>query len=525
MVYTLILVAVAAISLFATFAALTKRYKRCPSDKLLVVYGKTGKNASGELTTAKVTHGGGQFIWPIIQDYAFLDLKPIALDVNLKNALSKQNIRIDVPSTFTVAISSEEGVRQNAAERLLGLERADIASLAQDIIFGQMRLVIATMDIEEINTDRDKFLTNIQNNLEDELQKIGLKLINVNVTDITDASGYINALGKNAAAEAINAAAISVAEKERQGKIGVAEQQKQQRTQVAAAMAAAEIGEANADQEKRTQVAAANASAEIGEANANQSKRAAIAAANAKAIEGENLAAVEIANTNASRKVAEADANKKALTAEKVKAAEALQDSYAAEKLAEEKRAEKDKATQYANTVVPAEIAKQKRIVEAEAEAESLRRVAKGEADAKFLEMEAQAKGINEILTKQAEGFKRIVDAAGSAEKAAQLMIADKLPEILKIQVEAIKNIKIDKITVWDNGGSNGNGQTSTANFMNGMFSMLPPLKDVFNQVGAELPGFMQGAGEKQTNELIANEKTTKAIKSKNTPTSESDTK
>jgi flotillin len=516
MIYTIVLIAVIAISLFATFAALTQRYKRCPSDKLLVVYGKTGKNAAGEISTAKVSHGGGQFIWPVIQDYAFLDLKPIALDVNLKNALSKQNIRIDVPSTFTVAISAEEGVRQNAAERLLGLERADIASLAQDIIFGQMRLVIATMDIEEINADRDKFLTNIQSNLEDELQKIGLKLINVNVTDITDASGYINALGKNAAAEAINAAAISVAEKEREGKIGVANAQKQQRVAVAAAQAEAEVGEANADQDRRTKIAAATATAEIGEANAAQTKRSAVASANAKAIEGENAAAAEIANTNAIRKVAEAEANKKALTAEKVKAAEALQDSYAAEKLAEEKRAEKDKATQYANTVVPAEIAKQKRIVEAEAEAESIRRVAKGEADAKFLEMEAQAKGINEILVKQAEGFKAIVEAAGSAEKAAQLMIADKLPEILKIQVEAIKNIKIDKITVWDNGGSNGNGQTSTANFMNGMFSMLPPLKSVFDQVGAELPGFMQGSAEKSANEIAGAAKATKAINKKN---------
>jgi flotillin len=492
---------------------MVKRYQRCPSDKLLVVYGKTGKSASGETTTAHVTHGGGQFIWPVIQDFAFLDLKPIALDVNLKNALSKQNIRIDVPSTFTVAISAEDGVRQNAAERLLGLDRATIASLAQDIIFGQMRLVIATMDIEEINSDRDKFLTAIQTNLEDELQKIGLKLINVNVTDINDESGYLNALGKEAAARVINEAAVSVANKQREGAIGVATAEKQKRTEVAALEADTEIGEANADQVRRKSIAAATAAAEVGEAEAAQSKRVQTAAANAKAIEGENTAAIAIAKTSADRQVAEAEANKKAITAQKVSTAEALKDSYEAERLAEVKRAEKDKATQYANTVVPAEIAKQKQIVEAEATADATRKIAQGEADAVFLKMEAEAKGHQEILTKQAEGFAKIVAAAGSAEKAAQLMIADKLPEIMRIQVDAIKNIKFDKITVWDsgNGGSNGDSN-STAGFMKNLFAMLPPMKDVFNQVGAELPGFMQGAGEKATNESVAAHKVTKAI-------------
>lgn len=181
--YNLIILGVLVISVIVLIATLVKRYKRCPSDKLLVVFGRTGKNDTGATSTAKVTHGGGAFVWPVIQDYAFLDLTPMAIEVNLRNALSKQNIRIDVPSTFTVAISAEDKVRQNAAERLLGLDRKGISSLAQDIIFGQMRLVIATMDIEEINADRDKFLKNIQENLEDELQKIGLKLINVNVTD------------------------------------------------------------------------------------------------------------------------------------------------------------------------------------------------------------------------------------------------------------------------------------------------------------------------------------------------------
>ena len=214
----LILIIVAV--LFVTLAAILKRYRRCPSDKILVIYGKTGKNASGSISSARCIHGGAAFIWPVFQDYAFLDLKPISIECNLTNALSKQNIRVDVPCRFTVGISTEPEVMTNAAERLLGLRPEDIQNIATDILFGQLRLVIATMDIEEINADRDKFLAAVSQNVEAELRKIGLKLINVNVTDIRDESGYIEALGKEAAAKAINDAKKSVAEQNRFGEIG-----------------------------------------------------------------------------------------------------------------------------------------------------------------------------------------------------------------------------------------------------------------------------------------------------------------
>jgi len=155
--------------LLLTLWAVT-RYKRCPSDKVLVIYGRTGQGS------AKCIHGGAAFVWPVIQDYEYLDLTPISIDVDLKGALSKQNIRVDVPSQFTVGVSNKEGIMQNAAERLLGIQRNDVQRLAYNIIVGQMRLVIATMDIEEINVDRDKFLANVTTNVEGELSKIGFWL-------------------------------------------------------------------------------------------------------------------------------------------------------------------------------------------------------------------------------------------------------------------------------------------------------------------------------------------------------------
>lgn len=492
------------------FFSMIRRYKRCPSDRILVVYGKTGGGQS-----AKCIHGGASFIWPIIQDYEFLDLTPMSIEVNLTNALSKQNIRVNVPSRFTIGISTEPSVMQNAAERLLGLTLESVKDLAQEIIFGQLRLVVASMDIEEINSDRDQFLSHITHSVEAELKKVGLKLINVNITDIHDESGYIEALGKEAAAKAINDAKISVAQKVRDGSIGEAEAHQDQRVRVADALAKAKIGEAEANQAERVQVADKNAIAMIGEANANQKERVLTADArakakigeaealqieriktanaNAKAIEGENLSKIEIAESDALRREREAEAAKRAIAAEKVQAAKALEEAYAAEKIAEDARAKRKEAEQGADIIVPAQISKRKVEIDAEAEAEQIRRIAKGEADAIFMKKEAEAKGMYEILTKQAEGLDRIVKASGdNAKDAVLLLVADKLPELVRIQAEAIKNIKIDKVTVWENGGG-ADGKTSTSNFISGMYKAVPPLQEMFNMAGMQLPDYLKG--------------------------------
>ena len=447
----LIAICVAVVIVFALLMGILSRYRKCPSDKILVIYGKVGSDKNGQARSAKCVHGGAAFIMPIIQSYQFMDLTPISINVDLKNALSKQNIRVDVPSRFTVGISTEPGIMQNAAERLLGLRMNEIQELAKDIIFGQLRLVVATMEIEEINNDRDKFLVAVSNNVEIELKKIGLRLINVNVTDINDESGYIEALGKEAAAKAINDAKKSVAEKDRDG----------------------EIGQANAQRDQRIQVAAANA----------------------LAIKGENESKIEVAQSEALRREKEAESMRLATAAEAVQTAKAKEEAYIAQQQAEQTRAALETATQQADVIVKAKIAKEQAEIEAEAKAEVARRTAKGEADALFAKMEAQARGAQEILVKQADGMRELVNAAGgNADSAIKLILANNMEELMKIQVEAIKNIKIDKVTVWD-GGSNGeNGKTATADFISGIMKAIPPMGEMFNQAGMELPKFL---GEK----------------------------
>ena len=366
---------VIAVLLFSLLLVLLTRYKKCPSDKIMVIYGQVGRDKDGSSKSSICIHGGAAFVWPLVQAYQFLDLTPMSLQVDLVNALSRQNIRVDVPSRFTVGISTEQGVMQNAAERLLGLSLASIQELAKDIIFGQLRLVVATMDIEEINTDRDKFLEAVSRNVETELKKIGLRLINVNVTDISDESGYITALGREAAAKAINDAKKSVAEKERDGAIG--------------------------------------------EANANMDQRIKVAQANATAIQGENDARIDVTRSNAKLREQEAEAQRIATAAEKVQSAKALEESYSAERAAEEARAAREKATLEADIIVKTEVEKRRIELEAEAQAEQIRRKARGEADAIYMRMEAEARGAQEMLIKQADGFTQVVAGGGQSFRCA----------------------------------------------------------------------------------------------------------
>ena len=472
----------AGLALLILILAWVNWYRKCPSDRIMVIYGRTGLK-DGHQKPALCIHGGAKFVWPVFQDYGYISLRPMQIEVNLNNALCKQNIRINVPSVFTVGVSTKPEVMGNAAERLLGQPAEAISELAKDIIFGQLRLVIASMTIEAINADRETFLRAVEDNVTEELKKIGLDLLNVNVTDITDESGYIEAIGKQAAAEAINRAKIDVAEEERKGSIGAAE----------------------ADKEKRVAVSKANADAAAGEADADRDRRIAVKQADAAATRGENISAIEIAKSNADRAEQEAEAHRKAEAARKVAEAQIEQSGFVAEAEAQKARAAMEQERQRAEVIVQAEIERQKIEIAAEAEAEKLRREAKGEADAIFAKLQAEAKGNLEILSAKASGYRAIVEACSDADAAGKLLLIEKLQDIVALQTEAIRNIRIDKVTVWD--GGSRNGKTSTADFLSGMVQSLPPLQSVAKMAGIELPDYLGKVQEQNPQEKQETEK------------------
>ncbi|MCA9267483.1 MAG: hypothetical protein KDA41_03390, partial [Planctomycetales bacterium] len=481
------------IALLGFFLLLMKQYKRCPSNRLLVVYGKTGAGGAG-----RTVHGGAAFVVPLIQDYAYLSLDPMQIEVPLRGALSYENIRVNVPSVFTVAVSTQHEVMQNAAVRLLGLPRGEIMKQASEIIFGQLRQVIASMAIEDINRDRDKFLQHIQSSLEPELNKVGLQLINVNITDITDESGYIDAIGQKAASEAIQKARGDVADNEKMGEIRVAAAERDKSVNVANARRDQSIGTREAERDRAIKVAELEKEQTIGEQSASflresevkereREMRVRVADADASAIDGENQAQAAIAASKAELAFKEAEAYERGQGRQreaKARVIEIENEAMARAALAEAKRVEAEKRAELEAT---AKAHKAKIIVEAEAEAERKRIDANAEADAIYARLEAEARGQYEILAKKGEGLRAIVDACGGSKEAFQMLMLEHLDNLAESSAKAISNIKFDKVVVWENGG--GNGRTSTANFLHNMAKTLPPMMQVMKDIGGvELP-------------------------------------
>ena len=491
----LIVVPVLLVLFFVTFLA--RQYRRCPSNRILVIYGKvTGQRA------AKCIHGGGAFVVPLLQGYEYLSLEPMTIEIELTSALSKKNIRVNVPSTFTIGISTDPDIMNNAAERLLGLSDQAIAAQARDIILGQMRLVIATLGIEEINQDREKFLDLVNKNVSTEVNKIGLELINVNIRDITDESGYIEALGRKAASEAINTAKVEVAEANRSGAIGESTANREMQVEVARQAAQSTMGEKQAERDKRIEVAKLEAAGVSGEATAGreqaiavaqeqalaeQGKKAAeaerrvrVSELEAQAVSGENEARAQIAASQATLAERESEARRRG----EVAIALAARDVLLAEKEQEIARLQKTEIAQQT-------IERQKMEIDAEAEAERIRRIAKGEADAVLAKYSAEAEGLLKVLEAKAAGYEKLLSVCGDRKDLAPaLLIIEKLPELVAEQVKAIQNLKIDKITVWDSGATgNGSGAAgSTSQFLRGLIGSLPPLHELATQVGIDLP-------------------------------------
>lgn len=491
---TPILIGTVIVIVVALFLFFVTRYKRCPSNRVLVVFGKVGGDHA-----SKCIHGGGTMVWPIIQDYHYLSLEPITIDIDLQGALSQQNIRVNVPSTFTIGISTRQEIMLSAAERLLGLTERDIATQANDIIFGQLRLVIATLTIEQINQDRENFLELILKNVGLELNKIGLDVINVNIRDITDESGYINAIGQKAASEAVNKAKVEVAEANRTGEIGQATAEREQEIVVAQQLAQAESGRKEAERDKRIAVSKFEAEGVKGEVEAKREQEVAtaaqaaltvegrkkaeaeqriqVASLEADAVKGENESKASIAEYEATLDERQADAKRRG----EVALANSERDVLIAEKEAELARLEKEQIAQQM-------IERQKVEIDAEAEAEKRRRIAKGDADAILAKYKAEAEGIQAVLDAKATGYHRLLESCEEQKYLAPtLLMVEKMPELVREQVKAIQNLKIDKITVWDSGKGDGEGR-STANFLSSLIGSLPAMHDLASQAGVELP-------------------------------------
>jgi flotillin len=503
-----------------TIVGILSRYRKCKSDEILVIYGKTGGNKS-----SKCIQGGAAFVIPVLQGYAYMSLKPLQFECNLQKALSSQNIRVDVPTTVTVGISTEPDVMQSAAERILGLGRNEIEDLVKDIVYGQMRTIIADMTIEKLNADRDEFLMKAKGLIDTELRKIGLYLININITDIRDEAGYIVQLGKKDQAKAINQANIEIANAEREGETKVAEQLKIKNSVIAETKKDEQIAIANAQRDQSISVAQAESERDSKVAEAMKDRDISVANYDSQARIGEIEATKKVTVSNAELEVIRAESQGKALSADERAKAEIDKNKELARKEAEEARAKRTEAALKAEQIVPAEIAKQQKLIdaqayqlklekEAEANANQQRIEAQGRADACAAEGKgkgeavkaeglAQADVIREqglakaaaekaSLMAQAEGFEAMVKVAeNNPQVAIQWKMVDQWKEIAAEQVKAFEHIQLGNVNVMDT----AQGGTLT-NLLTGLISAVAPVTDIMKTIPG-VPSGLKGKGDK----------------------------
>lgn len=439
-------------------------YKKCQPNELLVIYGKTGGKRS-----AKVVHGGGALVIPGLQDYTKLSLTPLDYDVDLKEALSSNNIRLNIPVSCTVAIGRTPELSQNAAERLLGLSLDEILGAAESITIGQLRAAVATLTIEEINQDRERFMETINVNIETELAKLGLEVINVNIRDITDQSGYIDAIGQKAASTAVNQAKIDVAEQEKAGAIGIEKANREREQTVAEQKAAADKKIAETEKDKESHVAEQIA---LQKEAVNLSKKK----------EAESDALLAVAKTNADKAAS--------LALEK------------ADKEIYEAKKDSELAKQRSIEVVNETIEAEKEIERANGVAKSIEIKAKAEAEAYLMKYKAEAEGIQLVMRAKAEGYKELQAALGGTQHIVQIEMVNKIVEITQLQTEAISKMKIDSINVWDGGSKGGNGEAGLKGFMKDFLTMGAPMNELAKTVGFELPTFL-GQGIKNPEKVV----------------------
>jgi flotillin len=521
----MIIVAVGIVLTLLTVVGILSRFRKCKSDQILVVYGKTGGNKS-----AKCIQGGAAFVWPVIQGYEYMSLTPLQFECNLKKALSSQTIRVDVPTTVTVAISTEPEIMQNAAERLLAISDSEIENLVKDIVYGQMRTIVADMTIEELNADRDKFLSKTKSMVETEIKKLGLTLINFNITDINDDAGYIVALGQKAKAIAINQANVETAKADQEGAVLTAEQVKIQNSTVAntkkqEAVAIAEVERdkqaslAEADKEKMSKVAAAQSERDSNIALAQRNRDISVAKSQSEGKIGQIEADKKVATANGELAVVEAEANSKAESAREVALAEIEKNKELANKSAEDAKALREEAKLKASTIVPAEIAKQKMLIDAQGYqskleteatanankskieatgvAEATLQKGKAEADVIALKGLAEATAKEKSLLAEANGFKAMIEAAESNPAVAiQYKMVSEWEKISTAQVEAFKHMELGNITVMDT--SNGKGLTE---FMQGLMSTVAPALNVMKSM--DIPGVSKALQGEEKKEVV----------------------
>lgn len=455
----LIIAATLAFVLAVKFIA--SRYKKIPPNRVGVFYGRKYKDpATGQVQGYLVVTGGGRVQMPLVEDYMDMSTSAFQIEIDETGIPNKDNVRLTVRGVASVQLSSAPEDLNRAAQSFLGKDAQAIELFVGNILKGHLRSIIGKMDISEILRERDKFNQRVIEESSTELKRVGFDVINLVIQDVNDEQGYIDALGKQAVADAKADAEIRVADAARRQSIAVSDAQRE--SALVTAGNAAKVAEAEKDRdikkaaflrETSTVQAEADMAGQI--ASAAQEQRLRVAQAERDAAERE--AQVKVQQKEGVRRTAELEATVVAVA-----------------------KAQQQKA------VIDAEAARQTRVIDAEAEAAVLKTTAEAKKNAATLEGEGEANRKRSVLLAEAEGNAAakkqalLAEAEGTealAKALAQMsadarfiLVLDKLPGLLDHGGDAGAKLlqaifgpaaaaigQIDRISIVDVGG-NGQG-------------------------------------------------------------------
>lgn len=455
-----------------------------PPNMAAAITGRTRALKDGSSVGYRTVTGGRTMRIPILEKVQWLTLGTIPLEISVNDAYSSGNIPLSVQAVANVKIASApEAVFNNAVERLLGKNIKEIESLARETLTGNLRGVLAQLTPEQVNEDRLGFAKHLAEEADHDLKKLGLQLDVLKIQHVSDRVGYLQAIGEKATAEALRDAEIAKASAIAETRTKQAEAQKL--AEVAQAQNEAEIKQRQAEAVMLAQVAEAQAQAEVKRKQAEARRLAQIADAEADAqIQREQAKAKQlsqVAQAEADTAIAEArnrlrvrqaELDREAETTEKVARVSAERAETEARTELEAKRVDMERTRLQADVVQPAEA----------------RRMA-AEQEAK-----AQAAPILEQGRAQAQVLQQLyAEIARAGEAGLQVFLAEKLPQLLAVAVDAMKDVDIQRLTVIDSGGGHGvaNAATQRVN------ASLVALEQVAGAVGLDLETFMQGLGRK----------------------------
>jgi flotillin len=196
----------------AGWFVIRKLYYICQPSEILIFAGTKTQRSDGKEEGYRLVKGGSSIRIPMLEEAFRMDLTNMIIELKVANAYSKGGIPLTVEGVANIKIAGEEPTIHNAIERLLGKSRKDIEQLAKETLEGNLRGVLASLTPEQVNEDKIAFAKSLLEEAEDDLEKLGLVLDNLQIQNISDEVKYLNSIGRKQQAELLRDARIAEAQ-------------------------------------------------------------------------------------------------------------------------------------------------------------------------------------------------------------------------------------------------------------------------------------------------------------------------